>query len=319
MRFLNHLKSPFAKRIVLALCIAVSAVALLPDNVVFGDDKPSVRMGGAHQDGTQIRYSVCISPVLKPAPTPTPDRQVRGGVIVFDSTEDGSAAALIAFVFRAGDSCKSGSYGLDQDDGNRTIRIEVNHVFDTYSVGSPSSESVSYKIDDPPPTPIPSPTPIPTPIPPPPPTPTPTPIPTPTPTATPLLSPTPIPTPSPVPPPPPPPTPPPRPTPTPVPPPPPPPTPVPTPTPIPPPPPTPTPTPTPAPTPTPTQTLKAVPTVAPIATPRAETVATPTAETGAASAAESAAASTTGPAEQATVEPEFSLRDATWTCLLSPW
>ena len=146
MRFLSHLKSPFAKRIVLALCIAFSALALQPDNVVFGQEH-SVRMGGAYQDGTQIRYSVCISPVLKPAPTPTPDHpQVRGGVIVFDPEGSGSAEALIAFVFRVGDSCKSGSYGPDQDDGNRTIRIEVNHVFDTYSVGSPSSESVSSRL-----------------------------------------------------------------------------------------------------------------------------------------------------------------------------
>ena len=65
---------------------------------------------------------------------------------MFDAAGDGSADALIAFVFRVGDSCKSGSYGPEgKGEGNRTIRIEVNHVFDTYSVGSPSSESVNLQ------------------------------------------------------------------------------------------------------------------------------------------------------------------------------
>ena len=121
MRFLSHLKSPFAKRIVLALCIAVSALALQPDNVVFGEEY-SVKMGGAYQDGTQIRYSVCISPVLSSG------QEVRGGVIVFDSAGNGFADALIAFVFRAGDSCRSGSYTPEKGRGDRTISIEVNSV-----------------------------------------------------------------------------------------------------------------------------------------------------------------------------------------------
>ena len=118
MRFLSHLISPFAKRIVLALCIAVSALALLPDNVVFGQEH-SVKMGGAYQDGTQIRYSVCISPVI--SSELDPDKQVRGGVIVFDAAGDGFADALIAFVFRAGDSCKLSSYGPERGRGNQTI------------------------------------------------------------------------------------------------------------------------------------------------------------------------------------------------------
>ena len=117
MRFLSHLKSPFAKRIVLALCIAVSALALLPDNVVFGQEH-SVSMEGAYQDGIQIRYSVCISPILT---SESELDQVRGGVLVFDSAGNGFADALIAFVFRAGDSCKLSSYGPDRGRGNQTI------------------------------------------------------------------------------------------------------------------------------------------------------------------------------------------------------
>ena len=143
MRFLSHLKSSFAKRIVLALCIAVSALAIHSDNVVFGEEKPSVSMGGAYQDGTRIRYSVCISPVLSSS-----EEEVRGGVLVFDSAGDGFAE-LIAFVFRAGDKCKSGSHTPERDKGNRTIRIEINSLFDGYSAGSPSSDSVSFKSDEP--------------------------------------------------------------------------------------------------------------------------------------------------------------------------
>ena len=79
--------------------------------------------------------------------------QVSGGVIVFDEVGVSFTDALIACVFRAGGSYASGSYASKKGRGARTIGIEVNADFDSYSVGSPSSHSVSYKSDEPPPTP----------------------------------------------------------------------------------------------------------------------------------------------------------------------
>ena len=232
------------------------------------------------REGERLTVTVRIAPPL-PADA-TEETRVRGGILVYDSSKSDFADALIAFVFRAGAETRDLTYRVD-DDGvittDRTIRVAVNWVFDSYQVGGPSeivvpvldtSATGSPPLPPPPlpqaptPTPTPTPTPVPTPTPTstpvPTPTPTSTPVPTPTPTSTPVPTPTPTPTPVPTP----------TPTPTPVP------TPTPTPTPVPTPTPTPTPVPTPTPTPTPVPTPTPTPTPAPTPTPTPEPTATPT-------------------------------------------
>ena len=233
-------------------------------------------------EGNRIRVTLGISP-----PIPAGESRLIGGIIVWDSwVSDQFADALIAFAFYPGDEIDTLSYRVDVADDdravntNRTIRIEINSVFDEYSVGSPSGATVRVLDRDstgpPPPPPEDTPTPVPPPPPPPEDTPTPVPPPPPPPEDTPTPVPPPPPpledTPTPVPP-----TPtPPEDTPTPVPP-----TPTPpedTPTPVPP---TPTPpedTPTPVP-PTPTPTLVPLPTNTPTPTPTAEPTPSPLAAT----------------------------------------
>ncbi len=241
-------------------------------------------------EGNSLRVTLGISPPVSEGDPGLTGGRLLGGIIVTDSQGGSSDVTLIAFAFWPGDTTDVVTYTVQvvDDDGavntDRTIQIEVNSVFDEYSVGSPSGATVRVLDRDstgpPPPPPEDTPTPVPPPPPPPPDTPTPTPTATPTPTPTATATPMPEDTPTPVPPPPPedtptpvPPTPtPPEDTPTPVPP-----TPTPpedTPTPVPP---TPTPpedTPTPVP-PTPTPTLVPLPTNTPTPTPTVEPTPSP--------------------------------------------
>ena len=235
-----------------------------------------------------MRVTLGISPPVSEGDPGLTGGRLIGGIIVWDSWKDEQAAdALIAFAFFPGESTDTLTYRVDvaDDDGevntNRTIQIEVNSVFDEYSVGSPSGAKVRVLDRDStgPPPPPPEDTPTPVPPPPPPPEDTPTPVPPPPPppedTPTPVPPPPPPPedTPTPVPPPPPLP----EDTPTPVPPPPPPPED--TPTPVPPPPPPPEDTPTPVP-PTPTPTLVPLPTNTPTAEPTPSPLAATTSSSG---------------------------------------
>ena len=270
----------------------------------------SVEPSSVVQEGNSVRVTLGISPPVSEGDPGLTGGRLIGGIIVWDSWKSEQVAdALIAFAFHPGDEIDTLSYRVDvaDDDGevntNRTIQIEVNSVFDEYSVGSPSGATVRVLDRDStgPPPPPPEDTPTPVPPPPPPPEDTPTPVPPPPPlpedTPTPVPPPPPPPedTPTPVPPPPPLP----EDTPTPVPPPPP--TPEDTPTPIPPPPAdTPTPEPPPPPSPTHTPTLVPPPTNTPEPTP----TSTPTAEPTLGALATTPQPSDTAPVPQL-VQPEL--------------
>lgn len=284
------------------LLIAVAvAVVVSHERLVVGQELPTVSIVSVEpspvHEGQSLITTVRIDPPI--ASGLGEEANVLGGIIVHDSSKGEFADALIAFVFRSDTAQTRQMTYTVTDDGvettDRTIRVQVNDVFDEYQVelvdGEPEVVTVQVLegTADPPPQP-PPPIVFPPPQPPATPTPTSTPEPdptatfTPTPTATATATatpvgtatstpvpeptstprPTPAPAPTAAPPPPPPPTPAPPPTPTPSQ------SPSPTPT------PRPTPTPTTTPTPTPVPTLVPIPTNTPTATSTATITPTPT-------------------------------------------
>ena len=133
------------KRLVLVLCVGFTALTFQPDHRVSAQDLPVVSLTSVQpspvREGSGLTATVRIAP---PVPAGS-NETIRGGIWVFDSWKGKQVDQLIAFVFRAGQVTKSMTYGVD-DDGqvttDRTIRVEVNRLFEGYRVGAPSTTTV---------------------------------------------------------------------------------------------------------------------------------------------------------------------------------
>jgi hypothetical protein len=100
------------------------------------------------QEGMRIQVIVRIDEPLPPN-TPESDR-LKGGIFVFDTYNDLAEGLyvdeLIAFVFRANQPTRSMGYIVPGDcvtTSGRTIRININWVFDGYDVAPPLAKTVT--------------------------------------------------------------------------------------------------------------------------------------------------------------------------------
>ena len=193
---LDILKFPKAHGLATLFLLAVAALSVQTDHRLAGQSLPVIRIVSVQpspvEEGQSLRITLGIDTPLAPGT----DRLI-GGTRVWDSAKGSFVDTLIAFAFYPGESTDAQTYSVSvlDDDGEvavgRTIRIDINPLFDEYTVGSPSEASVSVRDRDdtgsPSPAATPTPTPIPTPTPTPEPTATPTPGPEPTPTPAPAL------------------------------------------------------------------------------------------------------------------------------------
>ena len=155
--------------LLLVFCAAFAAFTLFvifrPVGEVEGQSKPTVKIVSVSpspvREGGRIEVVVSISPLvtddyyeaecynrreMKPC--------VEGGIRVFDTYNDSpdnmSVDELIAFVFRKTQVTRTMSHAVAVDcvpTSGRTIRIEINNVFDGYTVGSPSERTITVLND----------------------------------------------------------------------------------------------------------------------------------------------------------------------------
>ena len=155
--------------LLLVFCAAFAAFTLLvifrPVGEVEGQSKPTVKIVSVSpspvREGGRIEVVVSISPLVtddyyeaecynRREMTPC----VEGGILVFDTYNDSpdnmSVDELIAFVFRKTQVTRTMSHAVAVDcvaTSGRTIRIEINNLFDGYTVGSPSKLTITVLND----------------------------------------------------------------------------------------------------------------------------------------------------------------------------
>ena len=144
LQLLSFRRCSYDKRIILAFCVAFTALIFPPGHQVAGQETPtskpvvslvSVAPSPMVREGERLRITVAIAPKGKAG------SKIEGGILVFDSWNDAQDGPivdeLIAFVFRGNTETRSMSYLVHDDKAlttDRTIRIEINRLFPDYRV-----------------------------------------------------------------------------------------------------------------------------------------------------------------------------------------
>ena len=151
LQLLSFRRCSYDKRIILAFCVAFTALIFPPGHQVAGQETPtskpvvslvSVAPSPMVREGERLRITVAIAPKGKAG------SKIEGGVLVFDSWNDAQNGLivdeLIAFVFRGDVETRDMSYRVPDDKAltaDRTIRVEINRLFPDYQVDEEDEDS----------------------------------------------------------------------------------------------------------------------------------------------------------------------------------
>ena len=151
LQLLGFWRGSYYKRIILAFCVAFTALIFPPGHQVAGQETPtskpvvslvSVAPSPMVREGERLRITVAIAPKGKAG------SKIEGGVLVFDSWNDAQNGLivdeLIAFVFRGDVETRDMSYRVPDDKAltaDRTIRVEINRLFPDYQVDEEDEQS----------------------------------------------------------------------------------------------------------------------------------------------------------------------------------
>ena len=174
LQLLSFRRSPYDKRILVAFCVAISVLILQPAHLVRGQETPTPTstptatptpkpvvslvsvLPAPVREGEQLTVTVAIS-----TPMAAGSEKIDGGILVFDSWNDEQEGSnvdhLIAFVFRDPREApgfdpaqRTMGYSVHDDSAltpGRTVRIEINRVFDGYQVDEEDEDSWKATID----------------------------------------------------------------------------------------------------------------------------------------------------------------------------